>query len=84
MQTQHDPQFTQHEPLYTQRNPNANRWNIGRVGSPHFGAHVGHGHFMLFVSISFALGSQSERGFQWNRGFRKQNRENVFLFKQVN
>ena len=38
--------------------PNASRWNMGRVGSPHFGAHVGHVDFMLFMSISFAFGSQ--------------------------
>ena len=28
----------------------------------------GHVHFMLFLSISFALGSQHERSFQWNMG----------------
>ena len=44
------------------------RWNIGCVGSPRFGARVGHVDFMLFVSISFALGSQCERGFWWNMG----------------
>ena len=32
--------------------------------------HVGHVHFMLFVSISFALGSQRKRRFQWNIGLR--------------
>ena len=32
------------------------------------GARVGHVHFMLFVSVSFALGSQRKRGFQWNMG----------------
>ena len=36
---------------------NASQWNIGCFGSPGVGAHVGHVHFMLFVSISFALGS---------------------------
>ena len=30
---------------------------------------VGHVHLMLFVSISFALGSQHEREFWWNMGF---------------
>ena len=39
--------------------PNASRWNIGCVGSPHIGAGVGHVHFMLFVSISFALGDNT-------------------------
>ena len=48
------------------RNPNASQWNIARVGSPGIGARVGHVHFMLFVSISFALGSQCEHRFQWN------------------
>ena len=52
------------------RNPNASQWNIGCVGSPGVGARVGHVHFMLFVSISFALGSQRERSFQWNMGFK--------------
>ena len=31
---------------------------------------VGHVDFMLFVSISFALGSQRERSFQWNMGLK--------------
>ena len=47
---------------------NTSQWNIGCVGSPGVGARVGHVHFMLFVSISFALGSQHKRGFQWNMG----------------
>ena len=37
--------------------PNASRWNIGRIGSPPIGAHVGHVDYKLFVSISFGLGS---------------------------
>ena len=36
---------------------------------------VGHVNFMLFVSISFAVGSQRKRIFQWNMGFR----HSVFL-----
>ena len=32
---------------------------------------VGHVHFMLFVSISFALGNHFEPSFRWNMGFRK-------------
>ena len=40
--------------------PNASQWNIGCVGSPGVGARIGHVHFMSFVSISFALGSQHE------------------------
>ena len=39
-------------------NPDVSLWNICCVGSPSIGAHVGHVHFMLVVSISFALGSQ--------------------------
>ena len=50
--------------------PNASRWNIGGVGSPTQSSHVGHVDFMLFVSLSLALGSQRERNFQWNMGFR--------------
>ena len=34
------------------------------------GARIGHVHFIKFVSISFAFGSQHKRGFQWNMGFR--------------
>ena len=30
---------------------------------------VGHVHFMFFMLISFALGSQSKPSFQWNMGF---------------
>ena len=51
-------------------NPYANRWNIGRVGSPMQNSHVGHVDFMLFVSLSLALGSQRKHNFQWNMGFR--------------
>ena len=52
------------------RTPNASQWNIGCVGAPGIGAGTGHTHFMLFVSISFALGGQRKRGFQWNMGSR--------------
>ena len=31
---------------------------------------VGHFHFMFFVLISFAFGSQCKPSFQWNMGFR--------------
>ena len=44
---------------------NGSQWNVGCVGSPGIGARVGHVRLMLFVSISFALGSQRKRGFQW-------------------
>ena len=33
------------------------------------GACIGHEDFMMFVSNSFALGSQRERFFQWHMGF---------------
>ena len=46
--------------------PDASQWNIGRVGP----SGVGHVHFRLFVSISFAFRSQHKRSFQWNMGFR--------------
>ena len=35
-------------------NPDASQRNIGGVGSPTQHYHVGHVHFMLFMSISFA------------------------------
>ena len=44
--------------------PNASQRNIACVGSPG----VGHVHFMLIVSISFALGGQRKHIFQWNMG----------------
>ena len=49
------------------QNPNASQWNIGCVPTQNF--RVGHVHFILFVSISFVLGSQRERSFQQNMGF---------------
>ena len=45
------------------RNPNASQWNIGCVGSPGVGAGVGYVYFMLFVSISLALGSPTRTQF---------------------
>ena len=50
--------------------PNASRWNIGRVRSTGVGTRVGHVHFILFVSILFALGAKRESGFWWNMGFK--------------
>ena len=38
-------------------NPDASQWNLGCVGTPGVGAHIGHVYFMLFVSISFVLGT---------------------------
>ena len=49
--------------------PDASQWNIGCVGSLALGLCVGHVHFIFFVLISFALGSQRKRSFQWNMGF---------------
>ena len=48
--------------------PDASQWNIGAVGPSGVGAGVGHVHFMLFMSISFALGAQRKLVFQWNMG----------------
>ena len=49
---------------------NSNEWNIGGVGSPTQNFRVGHVHFMLFMSISFASGTQRKLVFQWNMGFK--------------
>ena len=38
--------------------PNASQWNIVCAGSPGVGSHVGNVHFIFFLSMSFALGSQ--------------------------
>ena len=50
--------------------PYTSRWNIGGIGSQTRGAGIGHVDFILFVSISFALGSQRKPSFKWNMGFR--------------
>ena len=52
------------------RTPNANRWNIGHVGSPTENSRIGHEDVMLFVSLSLVLGSQCENNSQRNMGFR--------------
>ena len=43
-------------------------FTVGGVGPSGVGAGVGHVHFRLFASISFAFGSQHKRSFQWNMG----------------
>ena len=60
------PNAKPHGPNVSPHGPNASRWNIGRIGSPRIGAGVGHVHFKLFMSISFALDSQ--RKYWWNMG----------------
>ena len=59
--------------------PDASQWNIGGVGSVGVGACVGRVHFMLFMSISFASGTQRKPVFWWNMGFR-----NYTKMKQIN
>ena len=49
--------------------PDASQWNIGGVGSPTQNFCVGQLHFMLFMSIPFASGTQRKLVFQWNMGF---------------
>ena len=48
--------------------PDASQWNIGGIGSPKQNFRVGHVHFMLFMSISFASGTQRKLVFRWNMG----------------
>ena len=50
------------------KTPNASQWNIGCFGYQTQNVRVGHVHFMLCVSISFALGGQRKRSFQWDMG----------------
>ena len=52
------------------QNPNASQWNIGCIGSLALGLCVGHVHFIFFVLISFASGTQRKLVFQWNMGIR--------------
>ena len=54
--------------LGSQREPHF-QWNIGGIGSPNQNFRVGDVHFMLFMSISFASGTQHKLVFQWNMGF---------------
>ena len=56
--------------FYPTPTPDASRWNIGGVGPSIVGAGVGHVLFMLFMSISFAMGTQRKLVFQWNMGLR--------------
>ena len=44
------------------------QWNIGCVGSLALGLCVGHVHFIFFVLISFASGTQRKPVFWWNMG----------------
>ena len=57
-----DPTWTPSKPnanpLWTQSNPTCEQVEYGCIWSPHVGARIGHVEFMLFVSISFVLGSQ--------------------------
>ena len=52
------------------QNPNASQWNIGGVGFQTQHSCVGHLHFISFVSISFALGSQSKPSFSVEYGLK--------------
>ena len=53
---------------YSQREPHF-QWNIGCVGYLTQIFCVGLVHFMLFMSISFASGTQRKHIYQWNMGF---------------
>ena len=53
---------------YPTRNPKASQWNVGCVGSQTQNSGVGHVHFMFFVLILFAFGSQCKPSIQWNMG----------------
>ena len=68
-------------------NPNESRWNIGYVGLQTQNSCVGPVLFMLFVSISFALGSQRKHSFHWNMGLRYLSHimkiQDVFTFKSL-
>ena len=57
--------------------PNTSRWNIVGVGSPTKNSRVDHVDFMLFVSLSLALGSQREHNFQWNMGLNLESLLNI-------
>ena len=61
-----DANFSRHPT----QNPNASQWNIGCVGFQTQNSCVGHVHFILFVSISFALGSQRKHIFSVEYGLK--------------
>ena len=50
------------------QNPNASQWNICCVGFQMQNSCIGHVHFILFVSISYALGSQRKHSFSVEYG----------------
>ena len=61
-----DSNFSRHPT----QNPNASRWKIGCVGLQTQNSCVGHVHFILFVSISFALGGQPKHSFSVEYGLK--------------
>ena len=61
--------------------PNASKWNIVCVQFPGIGSHVGHVHFILFASISFALGSQCPVEYGLNMGKRQTFQCNVSIIQ---
>ena len=65
--TQREAPLTQCEPPQPQRKPV--EYSTGRALLRWH--RIGHVDFMLFVSITFVLGTQREPGFWWNMGFRK-------------
>ena len=69
--------------LHPMQNPNASQWNIGRVGFQTQNTCVGHVHFILFVSILFALGSQRKHSFSVEYGLKTNNRGYLALFEHA-
>ena len=59
-----DANFSRHPT----QNPNESQWNIGCVGFQMQNSCIGHVHFILFVSISFALGGQRKHSFSVEYG----------------
>ena len=53
---------------HLKQNPQCESVEYRGVGSQMQISCIGHVHFMLFVSVSFALDRQSKHSFQWNMG----------------
>ena len=52
------------KPVKAQHEPQCEQVKYRPFGSPGIGGHIGHVGFMLFGSLSLALGSQRKRTFQ--------------------
>ena len=65
-----DPTQSLTDPIRSLASPTQADGILVALGPLALSPRVGHVHFMLFVSISFALGTQRKPVFEWNMGLR--------------